>query len=77
LLAKHKNYKFEIYVHLEICLETNQKRKNDRRSRKIKLAYFLDKRGCHSVLKKILKVVEFATEALKDLQNKEYIKLSE
>jgi len=37
----------------------------------IKLAYFLDKKGCHSASKKIIKVVESADEALSDLINKE------
>ena len=37
----------------------------------IKLAYFLDKTGCHSASKKIIKVVESATEALNALKNKE------
>ena len=35
----------------------------------IKLAFFLDKKGCHAASKKIIKVVESATEALNALKN--------
>ena len=37
----------------------------------IKLAFFLDKKGCHSASEKMIKVVASATEALNALKNKE------
>jgi len=37
----------------------------------IKLAFFLDKKGCHSASDKMIKVVDSATEALNTLKNKE------
>ena len=37
----------------------------------INLAFFLDKKGCHSASEKIIKVVASATEAINALKNKE------